>query len=88
MATAAAILSVHYYWFNINNLLMCDYPQSIKLMILYKRELFVLQKVVLCQVSPGAHEPPKEHAIECHHNPNYVITFELNWLLLCVHGFK
>ena len=37
----------------------------------------------------GAHEPPKEHATECHHNPNYIgITFELNWLLSWVHGFK
>jgi len=28
----------------------------------------------------GAHEPPKaakEHATECHQNPNYIITFEL-----------
>ena len=37
-------------------------------------------------VTPGAHEPPKaakEHATECHHNPNYIITFELDWLLSC-----
>ena len=42
-------------------------------------------------VIPGAHEPPKaakEHATEFHQNPNYVITFELNWLLSCVYGFK
>ena len=42
-------------------------------------------------VKPGAHEPPKaakEHATECNHNPNYVITFELNWLLSRVYGFK
>ena len=39
----------------------------------------------------GAHEPPKaakEHATECHHNPNYVITFELNWLLSRVVWFQ
>ena len=29
----------------------------------------------------GTHEPPKAHTTECHHNPNYIITFELNWLL-------
>jgi len=41
-------------------------------------------------VASGAHELPKavkEHATECHHNPNY-ITFELNWLLSCVYCFK
>ena len=31
-------------------------------------------------MAPGAHEA-KEHASECHYNPNYVITFGLNWLL-------
>ena len=44
--------------------------------------------MVLCSVAPGAHEPLKEHATECHHNPNYVITFELNWLLSRIYGFK
>jgi len=39
----------------------------------------------------GAHEPPKvakEHATEFLQNPNYVITFKLNLLLLRVHDFK
>jgi len=35
----------------------------------------------------GAHEA-KEHATGYHHNPNYVITFELNWLLSCIYGFN
>ena len=42
-------------------------------------------------VVAGAHEPPKaakEHATEYHHNPNYIITFELSWLLSHVYGFK
>ena len=37
----------------------------------------------------GAHELPKvakEHATEFHQNPNYEITFELNWLLWCVNN--
>ena len=38
-------------------------------------------------VITGAHEA-KEHASERHHNPNYVITFELNLLLSRVYGFK
>ena len=25
---------------------------------------------------------------ECHHNPNCIITFELNWLLSCMYGFN
>ena len=39
-------------------------------------------------VKPGACEPlkaAKEHATECHHNPNYAITFELSWLLSVCH---
>ena len=36
-------------------------------------------------MKPGAHELPKEakeRATEFLHNPNYIITFQLSWLLL------
>jgi len=38
-----------------------------------------------------AHELPKaakEHATEFNWNPNYIMTFELKWLLSHVYGFK
>ena len=31
-------------------------------------------------IRPGAHEPPKEHETQCHHNPHYITLFEINWI--------
>ena len=65
-----------------------EYFYNLPWKIYCKLLLYMFAFVKIHLVWTGAHEPPKEHATECHHNPNYVITFELNWLLSRIYGFK
>jgi len=43
--------------------------------ILQEDELCVVRRFEAF-VKTGAYEPPKEHETRCHHNPNYITSFE------------
>ena len=63
-------------WFMILSYVSSQQPVSVFLFPLVVNGCFIS---IVPLIETGAYESAKEHETRCHHNPNYVTSFEMNW---------